>query len=492
MNYIRIVRTPWVLILLLGIPLCSANAQGQPSGFGQFVARLADQRKGSPAVDAVSGLRAAIESALLRARGLTSAERATIAQMPPAIVVEQANNPTLPASALQPYMATPPGQGGPTTGEPAVGLVLESIDAPDKFIPNCTGTLISPDEVVTAAHCFCPPAKYSNWADCFHAGSSSDLTDPQRTVVFFQQAGVRSVKEVDVDEAYTFPVKGPVLGDIALLKLDHPIPWITPARLPAEDQLTASSNTYIAGFGWTATRTASSFAQRVTTPGLKSSGQAALADCSALGGQASPADLCISFKAGSNSGMCGGDSGGPLWDASSLIQLGTATGGTMDPCVDQTDHTPTTQVEMRLQFPQQQQWLQEKLDVKGANQQALWPAFGSNLIGRLTKSNQSIFEQSGRFTGGWVTPGVGTLLVTANSTLPIKAFKVETRGGRVVCSGMMNSAMDNYVNWCMVAVRSRTEKYRLTAQGVDVLPNGFESQPLQYFLAVLPADVGRQ
>ena len=475
-------RLAGVLAVLLSNATPSLAQDAVKPGFASRLpgADLPEGLRELPAMRIAEG----IGSAIARAPGLSAAQREQLRATPPALLVEQANDPTRTAAALRPYMAIAPGQAGLTTDHAAVALILHAAGDMAPFMPTCSGTLVSPDQVITAAHCVCPWPAYPNWRACLGGTTAAAEADPARLMVFFQHAGARKVTAVSVYDGYNFG-NDTVIGDIALLQIDTPIGWIGPASLPGLAAATSRTAMWAAGFGWSATGGGSSIAQRSVSPGLKTSGPVTFIDCGGERQPQLPAQLCIRYLAGIDDGVCGGDSGGPLWSAAGPLQLATTSGGRVDPCLEAPDKAATTQVAMDLAFAGHQAWLARSTR-PASTVKPLWPPFGGNLANHLAQASYGYFQANGRYTGGWVSPPIGTLLVTVNSPFPIRTMQVQARDGRTACIGRVTANGGSYVNWCTVEIRARNERYRLVATGADSLPGNVEAQTFQYFIAGLP------
>lgn len=112
-----------------------------------------------------------------------------------------------------------------TVDYPAVGALVTktSTYGPTIF---CTGTLIAPDAVLTAAHCL-------KW---------------KPTGVYFQHAGLITIAELVPHHDYTeadFPK-----ADLAILQLERPVRTIRPVAINNIARLPAGTEATVIGFGW--------------------------------------------------------------------------------------------------------------------------------------------------------------------------------------------------------------------------------------------------
>lgn len=164
--------------------------------------------------------------------------------------------------------------------------------------PGCTGTLISTQMVLTAAHCFC------------------DELDE----VTFGQSQTSSTQKVGVDRAASktkiacdrlYPEKNYEkninTGDIALLKLKKPVSGVAIRKIATEEQFRASKTVLAVGFGITESNpeAGEKFAVTITIASY---------DCSdrKQGPYLCAAGLEL-YAAGLRKDTCEGDSGGPVY-----------------------------------------------------------------------------------------------------------------------------------------------------------------------------------
>ena len=216
--------------------------------------------------------------------------------------------------ALEPLIIN----GQPTSDFPAVAAVTIRFSA--SAVGLCSGTLIAPAVVLTAAHCF-------------------DL-NPIRVVAVFVVNG--ELVPYPVDSVVTHPahVVGSSNADIALLKLATAVEGITPMPL-ARVRPRAGRVGAIVGFG----------EDNAGQVGTKEMGTIRLGRCSArltkrYGVRKGVTVLCWQPSPG-GSNVCEGDSGGPLVVAGKIAGV-TSTGCGPDPNIDTSVAAFRTWIERQL------------------------------------------------------------------------------------------------------------------------------------------------
>ena len=193
--------------------------------------------------------------------------------------------------------------GQPTSDFPAVAAV--GLRFSESLVGLCSGTLIAPAVVLTAAHCF-------------------DL-NPIRVVAVFVVNGEFVPYPVDSFVTHRAHVVGSSNADIALLKLATAVEGITPMPL-ARVRPRAGRFGTIVGFG----------EDNLGQVGVKEMGTVKLGRCTAFtkryGVRTTANALCYRpSPGGSNVGE--GDSGGPLVVDGKVAGV-TSTGSGLDPNID--------------------------------------------------------------------------------------------------------------------------------------------------------------
>lgn len=165
----------------------------------------------------------------------------------------------------------------------------------------CGGTLITPDKVVTAAHCV---ARSSPRRISVVAGRHDTRTDEGTDV---------GVADMWIHEDYSRVTDG---NDIAVLTLEEKVPYetIRPATAEDEDQYAKGTEATVLGWGRIAERGPSSNYLREARVPLRADG-----DCEETYRDYQPEQMvCAGYQKGGVD-ACQGDSGGPLIAGDRLI-----------------------------------------------------------------------------------------------------------------------------------------------------------------------------
>jgi hypothetical protein len=213
--------------------------------------------------------------------------------------------------------------------EPAPQAIIGGVQAEVGAFPSvvavlnfglCTGTLVSPSVVLTAAHCIDPAL----------LGLPNQELVAQNTFVVFDNNDINSPEGFSINARQTikhpgFDVNNLGDNDIGIVILESPVTDRAPSPIdldPARSLLGASVS--LIGFG-----------DRTPGPGDNAGklfflAEKTIRDCGPLIGENNALLLCFDQNEnGTINGACNGDSGGPALDASGAV-LGVTSFGDLD------------------------------------------------------------------------------------------------------------------------------------------------------------------
>jgi hypothetical protein len=355
-----------------------------------------------------------------------------------------------------------PGSGF-SVGFPAVGAVLQDYDD-RRFETKCTGTLIHPQAVLSAAHCFCRNrgSALKNGSDCrrgkFPRENAQETLVPALDTayrrIYFQHSGVHEIERIEIPDSYS-DERTTTKNDIAIVFLKEPVAFVLPAGLNFDNEMKPGDTGVLVGFGQHSSHSPHGTILGASgisgSEGLKVFGKIRLGTCNQQHNQTSllcwdyrdrisprvaSASVLISLTDSGLSNTCAGDSGGPLFKEGTSLVSAVTSGGSKDDC-DLGDHSFSTSV-----FSQKQ-WIQDTLTRAGLpagrhRPSALEPT--ENRQGRylipprpmkqFTPSEPSIQWQ-------FDPAGISELVITVNTRqIPNDdlIFKVASPDGAIVCN----------------------------------------------------------
>ena len=216
------------------------------------------------------------------------------------------------------------------TAHPNVGAL--TVNYQGQQVLACTGVLISPTVLVTAAHCtaMLQQLGYSQAAVSFDPdiGSGSDITCGLIDCYVSPASKSLYVGTLQTDPLFTGSTTTSDSHDVAVVTFDKPIKGITPASLPPAGMLDsmaaagtlASQNFTDVGYGWHAVVFNGASGATGVFDGKRryaTSGAATI----------SPADLHLSEDPTAGfGGACSHDSGGPAFVGDSEVIAGVVSG----------------------------------------------------------------------------------------------------------------------------------------------------------------------
>jgi hypothetical protein len=222
-------------------------------------------------------------------------------------------------SGLIPFVV---GLGDASVDFPSVGAVVYRNSQSD-IVTGCTGTLIAPSAVLTAAHCI-------NLRD-------EDGKIYRPVGVFFQHAGFHAIDPA-VPPVPNDRYRGSNFGDLGIIFLADSISEIRPASINTKARLKPGSLGRIIGFGY------HNLPGSLATPEnrnviIKKTGIKIWATVRTAGCANAPSIICWQYSSASGDdnfgSTCSGDSGGPLFsqfDGGWLLAGVTRGGSPTSPC----------------------------------------------------------------------------------------------------------------------------------------------------------------
>lgn len=239
------------------------------------------------------------------------------------------------AASVGSTVAADAAAGGPGTevyfGEPVdpgqypfMVAILDRAEANRRSALHCGGSLISPDTVLTAAH-------------CIYRGSTRLQPRDLDVLVGSVDLGRYDGARVQIRRIHVHPDYDPVTyeNDVAILQLDDTGQAPVATVQPGEEALWAPATTATAlGWGETETGRYASVLQQVDLPIVSDTDCATAYPATTFGAAFSGENMvCAGYTVDNQGDTCGGDSGGPMTvlDGTRRVLVGVTSWGS-SPC----------------------------------------------------------------------------------------------------------------------------------------------------------------